>query len=32
VKGKGIPYFEETHVHMVSILKDLYDKVINTIY
>ncbi|MDQ1279081.1 MAG: transketolase [Thermoproteota archaeon] len=32
VKGKGIPYFEQTHVHMPDVSKELYDKVIDTVY
>ena len=33
-KGKGIPYFEKSHDHMLydRAIFDLYDKVINTIY
>ena len=32
VKGKGIPYFEKTHDHQISMSQELYDKVIDTIY
>jgi transketolase len=32
IKGKGIPYYEKTHEHMISFTQKDYDKLVNTIY
>jgi len=32
IKGKGIPYYEKTHAHMIPVTEQDYEKLIRTIY
>lgn len=32
VKGKGVPYYEETHLHMPAVTQEDYDRALATLY